>query len=504
MIDKPQYFTGEEPYCPIEWTPPLSPDAPSLGPKARGLACRLFKQQNGKPLELDDFQVKLIDSILELYPDDYHVEHLRGKLRYRQAIVSIPRRNGKSTIASVLITYALCVSEAANIGVLASTKEQAKEVYDNVKFNFENNDLLKSRFKTTNGKGIESKRADRPAHFKVHAGKGDSLQGITFVGYVPVVMDELHITKTEAYDAALKGASTIPSAVVVGITTAGDDNSDLLMRLYASGRNAIAKGEDHDPRFGFWHWTVDAESDLWDRDALLRANPAAHSNPPRIDIDQEILEGKANPAGGYAEFRRYRRNEFVSADNAWLSLDVWKQGAGDGIPRDCKRPLTISIDKSRGWEWATVTAAVKIDDVVYTERFGVIKDPDLEQLEQACKQIHARFSVDCFVVNSLALKDLAINLKEQHGLPTVFLSETQMVSATTTTSSLLVTGRLKHNGNDNLIKDQLIRTVVDSSSEGVKVSVSKSKGRIDSVRSLIMAVYYAEKTETVDYTPVVF
>ncbi|BAH55221.1 terminase large subunit domain-containing protein [Rhodococcus opacus] len=499
---KPQYFDGTEPYCPLEWTPPLSPDAPSDGPRARALACKLFKQENGKYLELDDYQIRLIDSILELYPDDYEVEHLRGCLRYRQAIVSIPRRNGKSTLASVLVTYSMLLSVAPNIGVLASTKEQAKEVFDNTKYNFENNEALKKRFKTTNSKGLESRRTDKPAHFKIHAGNGDGLQGITFVGNVPVVVDELHITKTEAYDAAVKGASTCLSAVVIGITTAGTEDSELLKRLYKTGQAAIAGGEDANPRFGFWHWTVAEGTELFDREALLRANPASQTNPPRIDIDQEILEGKANPAGDYAEFRRYRRNEFIHSEDIWLSLDVWAKANGKGIPEHYTGNVVYSIDKTQGWEWATVTAAAKIDDVVYTEMVCRIYQPNLEYLEQVCMYLYSNQRAELFVVNGMALRDLAINLREQHNLPAEYITEAQMVSATSTATSLIGTGRMIH-ADEPLMKRQLPNTVMKNSGEGVKISITHSTGEIDAVRSMVMAVYQAERMEMQDFKLIV-
>lgn len=500
---KPRYFTGKEPYCPLEWTPPLSHNAPSEGPKARALACRLFKQESGEWLVLDDYQTKLIDSILEVYPANYEVEHLRGCLRFRQAIVSIPRRNGKSLIASVLVTYAMVMSAAPNIGVLASTKEQAKEVFENVRYNFDNSDVLKSRFKTTNHRGIESRRSDRPAHFKIHAGKGDSLQGITFVGIVPVVIDELHITKAEAYDAAVKGASTNPSAVVVGITTAGTDTSDLLKRLYKTGRAAILGGEDSNPRFGFWHWTVPVGSDLFDRDALLRANPAALANPPRIDIDQEILEGKANPAGDYSEYRRYRRNEFVSVEDMWITMDVWRKTEGVGIPEDYDGPRVFCIDRTKKWDWATITAAAKIDDIVYTERVARILAPDLEYMTLVCEQLFNNHEVATFVVNSNSLKDLGDSLIAA-GLPAECLSETQLASATTMVASMINNERVISDHRDSKMKNQLPKAVVRNSLEGVKLSTQHSLGDIDVVRSMVMAVYYAEKTELGQSEMIVF
>lgn len=500
---KPQYFTGREPYAPLEFTKPLSPHAPSDGPRARKVAAALYKSQTGQALILDDYQIKLIDSILELYPETWPEEHLRGTLRWRQAIVSIPRRNGKSTIASVLATYSLTCSEAPNIGVLASTIEQAKVVFDDVKYNFNNHPALTARFKVTHHKGIESKNLAKPAHLKVHAGNGDSLQGITFRGFVSVIVDELHVTKAKAYDAAVKGASANPSAVVVGITTAGTADSELLIRLEKTGQNAIAEGQDYNPRFGFWHWTVPEGSELFDRKALLRANPAALADPPRIDIDQEILEGKSNPAGDYAEFRRYRRNEFIASKDIWLSLDVWAKGNGAGIPLDYKGPVIYAIDKTPNWTWATITAAAKIEDIVYTWRVARIPEPNTDFLVQLCNQLYNTTNTAVFVATNTALRDLIIKLREENGLPSEGLSEVQLSSATSMTTSLLTNGRLIH-GTDPLIKKQLPKTVVKNTQEGVKISAQHSSGEIDAVRSTVMAVYQAEIMDVQDNNLIVF
>lgn len=494
------YFTGEEPYCPNEWTKPLSPDAPSDGPKARAFACKVFMQETGEPLVLDDYQTKLIDSILERYPDDYFDPELAGRLRWRQAIVSIPRRNGKSTIAAVLILYSLCFSIAPNIGVFASTREQANIVFNSVKYNFVTNPALSARFKVTNGRGIESRKDNDPRRFRVHAAIGDGLQGQGFRGLVAVLNDELHITKPQAYDAAVKGASTYPDAVVVGITTAGNDDSELLKRLYQIGQKAIKGDDDANDRFGFWHWYVDPDKDLWDYDAIKAANPAAWSKPPRINIKQEILDGKANPAGDYAEYRRYRLNQFVSTADAWMGLDTWATCAGDGIPEDYEGKIVVGVDKVSGWDYIVLTAAAKIGEKVYTEVICTLKNRDVDFLASICRKVFDNNNVTEFIFSTSAFKDFITTMRDVYGLPARGLNETQITEATGTVSSLIGNKRLVH-GDDPIVKFQLPKAAVQNTSEGVKISVNKSHGPIYAVRSMILAVYVAETTVEQFFVP---
>ncbi|WP_128639053.1 terminase large subunit domain-containing protein [Rhodococcus opacus] len=459
-----------------------------------------MRQQDGSPLVADPYQTKVIDSVLEIFPEGHEKA---GEYRFKQAIVSIPRRNGKSTLTSILALFAMCASSnAPDIGVFASTRDQAKEVFNNVKYNFLNNEALKARFKCTQHKGIESRRADKPAEFKIHAADGDTLQGKTFRGIVPVINDELHITKPQAYDAAVKGASTDKrNGPVIGITTAGDDNSELLKRLYERGRRAI-KAAEEDERFGFWHWYVPEETDLWDKEALLRANPAALFG--RIDIDQEILDGKSNAAGDYFEFRRYRRNQFVSSNNIWLGLDQWKSGNAEGIPDDYTGPRVFAIDRTEQYGWVTITAAAKIDELVYTERVMRQKHPTIEWITQACIDLFSRWGAEVFVANVDTLKEVIVNLRDVHGIPAEYLTNQQMISATAIVGQMIGRKRLMHDARDPIYKKQLPNTVAVASGEGIKVSTKESTGDIDAVRSMIMSCYKAESMEPQFFTPVVF
>ncbi len=99
-------------------------------------------------------------------------------------------------------------------------------------------------------------------------------QAATAQGLHPslVVFDELHVAKSDVWTAMALGSATRPDGIVIGITTAGDDTSDLLKNLYENGSKAIDGQEDLE-RFGFFCWEAPKGCALDDEEAVRMANP---------------------------------------------------------------------------------------------------------------------------------------------------------------------------------------------------------------------------------------
>ena len=53
-------------------------------------------------LVLTDWQKWLLRSVLERYPDDHPEPSKAGRLRYKQVVISMPRKNGKSLLGALL------------------------------------------------------------------------------------------------------------------------------------------------------------------------------------------------------------------------------------------------------------------------------------------------------------------------------------------------------------------------------------------------------------------
>ncbi|WP_432793956.1 terminase large subunit domain-containing protein [Rhodococcus ruber] len=472
-------------WMPSHYTRPIDNPDYSEGEALIKLAEHLFRFEQSEDTRLDDWQKWLIREILQKYPPGHE---RAGQLVYRQVVVSMGRQNGKTVLGAVFALYGLIlmVRRAPDVISIAARVDQAKNLYRKVRFCIETVPVLESRFKPFGRAGIKSRKASKPATYEVKASNGDGLQ--SFSGCL-MLLDELHILKPEAWDALRLGASAQPKALLLGMTTAGDDNSVLLKHLYEVGMESVQKAPDHNPRFGFFLWSADPALDLYDPQALIQANPAIACG--RISLEDELAEGKKTIV---SEYRRYRRNEFVSVENTWMSVADWASAGGSGIPElYANRPLIISFARTRGsWERVAVFASTKVDDVVYTDHVATLRYADTEWLERVCVDLARRYHVEKFVTDSETMKPVILALGQQHGLEAEYLTRANLANATVAVYAMVKTGRLVHDRSPQLA-EQIPKAVTVNSGQGVVLDMNKSIGEIEAVYAMFMGAFIAEQ-----------
>lgn len=466
-------------WLPGTFTKPLSPDFRTDGDrlvKFANLAWKSPELPDG--LHLDPWQEWLIKHILERYPDDH--PKYPGQLRYRQVLVSMGRQNGKSVLGAIFALYGLLMHEPGPIVVsLASNSEQARIIYNRVLYVIQNNKTLAKRFKkTTETRGIQT--ADAAGTYEVKAAKGAALQGI------PVSLclyDEVHITKPEMWSAMVMGTAQRPNGLVLGITTAGDDNSELLKDLYKRGHEA-ATGSDDLERFGFFLWEAPEGSAVDDTAALIAANPALACG--RMNLEQTQNDVRAIPE---PDARRYRLNQFVASTGSWLPTTYWHNSKGTW---PAGGPVFFSIDRTPDWGYASVVASTKVDGKVHSELVASIVKPNLNTLINVCLDL-AKHGPQQFVVDGYQLKDLANELKSR-GLPVRVMTQGDVMNACGTAYGLIVQDKVTH-ADDPLINMQMPRATRKNIGEGWRISRKDSSTEIDGVMATVFGLYVAETTQ---------
>lgn len=427
--------------------------------------------------EFDDWQIELMRRVTELDAD--------GSLRWRSVLISMGRQNGKTELVAALGVWSLLRGpNLYNVG-LASTAEQAGLVYRRLQNVIAANPALAARMaKLTDTRGIHTTDGSR---YEIKASKSASLQGVPIA---TAVLDECHLIDDAVWSAAQSGQGARPNTILIGITTAGDQDSALLTRLYDQAEKAI-NGDPKYDRFGAFIWesssalVPDSDDELLE--LLVEANPALTTG--RIDSSIMVADVRTLPDD---EIIRYRLNRFVnSSANSFIPSELWQKA---------ERPLesvfptgdyVFSIDRTPGYEYATVSVAVKDgDDVIWTELVASIVKPSLERLVEVAIQIYQAHSPRAIIVDGYTLRDLANELKRR-GVPVEVATLADIVNASSILYARLARRSLLHAG-DPLLSIQVPRAVRRLVGDSFRISRRDSSTEIDAVVSTALAVYGAE------------
>jgi phage terminase large subunit-like protein len=194
-----------------------------------------------------------------------------GTRRFKRAYLEIPKGNGKTILAAGIALYLMCadLEKGADVIATASSYEQARLCLDTARNMALKDRVLCSKFglevmahKVTQPKTV-SKLRGLPA-------KGSATEGTSVHG---AVLDELHLAKTRAvYDSLRTATSKRPQAILVCITTAGNDVSGICYEVHTHVE-AILAGEKVDESFFGVIYTIDDGDDWRIESSWRKANP---------------------------------------------------------------------------------------------------------------------------------------------------------------------------------------------------------------------------------------
>jgi len=467
---------------PAIYTQPLSEDFPTDGDKLIELVKVAWKSPElPDGLQLDEWQEWLLRHLLERFPEGHPNA---GELRYRQAVVSMGRQNGKSLLAAILGVYGMLMHQKSGASVisLASSIDQARIIYNRVLFVIQSNNFLSKRFKkASESRGIVT--ADGTGRYDVKPAKEGALQGI------PIslcLFDELHLAKKGMWSAAVLGTAQREDGIVIGITTAGDQSSETLLELYKTGQVA-ASGDPELQRFGYFCWEAPQHAKVDDPDALRAANPSISAG--RLSLDNVLSDLKTIPEH---EARRYRLNQFISGTAAsWIPSDTFRKAGGRlNIPQTGG---VFAVDISKNWEHATIAYSNQVGEQHHSELVRTFVSPNETTLFNALVELHHKFAPRAIALDDRALPGLGKRLKLA-GFPVWQLWTKEISAACSVVYSMFANGEAKHN-NDPLLIVQSPKGIAKYSGETWLISRKESLGEIDALLATVMSLYVSARAE---------
>ncbi len=301
--------------------------------------CRHSKGEwAGRPLILDPNHKQLVEDIWGWRRES------DGTRLYREVFEAIPRKNGKSTIASA-IGLALTVGDGepgAEVYSIAGSKAQASMVFAEARRMVHQSAEL-SRDCDNLVSMIYCAKLD--SRFQPLGSKPSTQHGYNVHGRIG---DGLHAwTSREQYDVMTTAEGTRRQPLGFDITTAGDNPQSLCGELWDHALK-VRDGIHLDPSFLPVIFAADKDDDPSDPATWAKANPNLGVSIKLDYLERKFRKAESQPSFMSA-FKRLHLNIWVESHDKWMPIAVWNDPANaasfneaDLIGRPCWMGLDLA------------------------------------------------------------------------------------------------------------------------------------------------------------------
>lgn len=247
-----------------------------------------------------------------------------GTRRYRECLIYVPRKNGKSLLAAGIANFMLFGDgeKGAEIYCAASDREQASLLFDVAREQVLNEPTLLSRCEVFK-KSITLKKS--ASYFRAVSADADSAHGCNAHC---AIIDELHAQPNRGLvDVLMTSTGARAQPLVIHLTTADFTHPSICNEKYEYACK-VRDGIIDDP--GFLPVVYEAlPDDAWDDPNVWRkANPNLGVSITEEYLARECARAKETPTYENT-FRRLHLNTRTEQDVRWLPMDTW-DACGDG------------------------------------------------------------------------------------------------------------------------------------------------------------------------------
>lgn len=435
-------------------------------PKGRGA---------NKPVHLMEFQKDIIKT---MYGSGVHM-----------GVVSLPRGNGKTSLAAMLALAELFIGQASpEVLVVAPTLRQATITLKTASQMAESSEELAPRcqfFKDklsvphTNGELIPLPSEEGSLH-----------------GFDPslLIMDELHEVNEEVWEAATSVSGKRPESLILAISTPASSKESIMWSLVKYGR------DDRDPAFRLMEYGADKEDDPDDPDVWLAANPA--STGPHAFLSLETLSTQRNTLRD-SRFRQLRLGVWVDGTSAWIDSDLLAERLTDRKVEDGAKVVLGFDGSASGDSTVLIAATVEANPHIWPiamwqnpgdDRWRVPRSEVIEKIQETFE----KFDVHLLAVDPWGWRSELEELSTRYGKRKVIEFNTgslqRMAPATDKFYQAVVQGDLTL-ADDPAFIQHFHNAVAKSTTLGDSISKDKknSKNKIDAAVGSILAFDQATK-----------
>lgn len=244
----------------------------------------------GRPFILELWQKALVSALFGFISRD------DGTRKYRELILMVARKNGKSALGSAIALYMLMADgeNGPEVVSAATKRDQAKIIWLESKRMVRKSPVLSRRCRCLVGE-IDCDAND--GVFKPLSSESGTLDGLNVHCSL---IDELHaIEDTNLYDVIVDGMSAREQPLSIIVTTAGTVRESIFDRKYEEAE-LIIKGYDDpagykDDRVLPIIYELDARSEWMDEKCWAKANPGLGTIKEFRALTEKVERAKKNP-----------------------------------------------------------------------------------------------------------------------------------------------------------------------------------------------------------------
>lgn len=346
--------------------------------------CRHVKGPDaGKPIDLEGFQVLFLAAVYGFRDKKDH-----DKRWVTDVILFVPRKSGKTTLASVIALYELLFGEAGSeVFTLATNREQASICFDSSKAIMESMvPDLQSRFIPYRselkkaGDSTSTYRALSRDNRKTGDGKNPSCA---------MIDEAAQIVERGSIEVLHSGMAARKNPLRMYLTTASFTKETKFYEDLSHFR-AVLRGsaEDTFRWFGLLY-SVDPGDEWSDPEVWGKANPMLGVSVTTEAIQHMADEAKSKPAS-LNEFLCKQLNIYVSANAAWVDRRFWDESVAP-LPTDKPEATFIGFDLAHSRDLnAVVTLHRYAEEDLYARFKFFLPEESMELIPNHYKPIFSQ------------------------------------------------------------------------------------------------------------------
>ena len=338
-------------------------------------------KMGGKPFILELWQKALVAATFGI------VHKIDGTRKYREVMLVVARKNGKSTLAAAIGLY-LQIADGepgAEIFACATKKDQAKIIWLEAKRMVKKSPVLRKRIKAL----VAEMNSDyNDSFFKPLGRDSDSLDGLNVHG---ALLDEIHAwTDQNLYDVIVDGTSSRDEPLVLITTTAGTVRESVFDLKYDEAERVINGYDDpdgyHDEKFLPIVYELDNRKEWQNEECWYQANPGLGTIKVLDTLRSKVNKAKANPL----LVKNLLCKDFnvrETTSEAWLPFEVLNNPATFDIkelkPRYCV--AGVDLGATTDLTCCTVIFRVPNNEILYVKQMYWLPSDLLEKRTQEDK-----------------------------------------------------------------------------------------------------------------------